>query len=160
MIVAMRHLDLVCVAAEKETTLERLRALGAVHLDLQSAAGTPVTSAKGVIDEAERAVRLIQKARGKGFSEEMRPHPVAEVLALDADRATLIAERDRLERTIKIYEPYGDFDPALAKRLAEKGIRLRLNKDGSFAISDETSLLRWAIPKCGCRVCRRSSRVS
>ena len=42
MIVRMKHLDLVCVAAEKEATLERLRDLGAVHLDLSAAAGSAV----------------------------------------------------------------------------------------------------------------------
>ena len=125
MIVRMKHLDLVCIASEKEATLERLRALGAVHLDLAAASGAGVMSAKGEIDEAEKAVRLILKARDKGFAEEVRPHPVAEVLALDADRATLQAEKDRLEREIKIYEPYGDFDPALAKKLLDRGIGLQ-----------------------------------
>ena len=39
MIVKMKHLDLVCIAAEKEATLAQLRDLGAVHLDLASAQG-------------------------------------------------------------------------------------------------------------------------
>lgn len=134
MIVRMKHLDLVCIAAEKEATLERLRALGAVHLDLGVAQGVEVASAKGEIEAAEKAVRLILKARGKDFSEEIRPRTVAEILALDADRALLITEKERLEREIKIYAPYGDFDPALAKRLEEKGVCLDLNKDGSFSI--------------------------
>ena len=125
MIVRMRHLDLVCVAAEKEATLRRLRELGAVHLDLGTALGAPVAAAKGEIDEAEKAVRLIRKARGKGFSEEVRPRTVAEVLALDEDRATLVAEQERLEREIKVYAPYGDFDPKLAKRLLDRGIDLK-----------------------------------
>ena len=34
MIVRMQHLDLVCVAADREDALTRLRSLGAVHLDL------------------------------------------------------------------------------------------------------------------------------
>ncbi len=125
MIVRMKHLDLVCVAADKEATLKQLRALGAVHLDLAAAAGgASVVAAKGELDDAERAVRLVMKARGKGFAEEIRPCSVAEVLALDSDRATFVAERDRLEREIRIYEPYGDFDPALARKLLDKGIDL------------------------------------
>ena len=125
MIVRMKHLDLVCIAAEREAALKRLRELGAVHLDLGAASGAAVVSAKGEIDEAERAVRLILKARGKGFSEEIRPRKVGEVLALDADRATLVAEKERLEREIKVYAPYGDFDPALAKKLLDRGIDLK-----------------------------------
>ena len=46
MIVRMKHLDLVCVAADKVATLERLRALGAVHLDLSAAAGSAVAAAR------------------------------------------------------------------------------------------------------------------
>ena len=125
MIVRMKHLDLVCVAAERDSTLEKLRTLGAVHLDLGVAAGAAVSAAKGEIEDAEKAVRIILKARGKGFSEEVRPKTVAEVLALDEDRATLVAEKERLEREIKAYAPYGDFDPALAKKLLDRGIDLK-----------------------------------
>ena len=63
MIVRMKHLDLICVSAEKEAMLERLRALGAVHLDLGVAQGADVAVAKGEIESAEKAVRLIRKAR-------------------------------------------------------------------------------------------------
>lgn len=124
MIVRMKHLDLVCVASDKESTLEKLRALGVVHLDLAAAGGAAVAAAKGELDEAEKAVRLIRKARGKDFSDEVRPCSVADVLALDDDRATLVSEKERLEREIKTYEPYGDFDPVLAKKLLDKGIDL------------------------------------
>ena len=125
MIVRMKHLDLVCIAADKEATLERLRELGAVHLDLGVAGGAAVVAAKGEIENAEKAVRLILKARDKGFSEEVRPQTVAAVLALDEDRSTLVAEKERLEREIKVYAPYGDFDPALAKKLLDRGIDLK-----------------------------------
>ena len=137
MIVRMKHLDLVCVSGERESTLERLRSLGAVHLDLGSAGGAAVSAVKGEIEEAEKAVRLVRKARGKDFSDEIRPRTVAEILALEADRETLTAEKERLEREIKIYAPYGDFDPDLAKKLERAGVRLVLNADGTFAIGEE-----------------------
>ena len=120
----MQHLDLVCVAAEKEATLKRLRQLGAVHLALGEASGAGVAAAKGEIDDAERAVRLILKARGKDFDDEVRPCSVADVLSLAADRATLVSEKERLEREIKVYEPYGDFDPDLARKLLDKGVEI------------------------------------
>ena len=127
MIVKMRHLDLVCVASEKEATLDRLRGLGAVHLDLRSASGAAVAAAKGEAADAERAVRLILKARegvSKNEGLEVRPHPVEEVLALDADREQLKGEVEELKRLIAQYEPYGDFDPALAKKIMEAGVDL------------------------------------
>ena len=118
MIVKMQHLDLVCLAAEKEATLARLRELGAVHLDLASAQGAAVAAAKGEAADAERAVRLILKARGKS-SVNIHEHSVADVLAIDEDRETLKGAKDELERLIRAYEPYGDFDPALAAKLRE-----------------------------------------
>ena len=125
MIVPMKHLDLVCLASDRDATLERLRLLGAVHLELSAAGGEAVAKAKGDIADAERALLLIRKARELVQDVEQRPHSVAEVLAIDADRDTLKAERERLEREVKAYEPYGDFDPALAKRLLERVDGLR-----------------------------------
>ena len=135
MIVRMKHLDLVCVASDRGATLERLRGLGVVHLNLDAAQNAAVASAKGEIDDAEKAVRLVLKARdahlralgpqGSVESLEVRPKPVSEILALDADRATLVTEKERLDREIKAYLPYGDFDPALAKKLLDRGIDLK-----------------------------------
>jgi V/A-type H+-transporting ATPase subunit I len=120
MIVKMRHLDLVCIASEKTAALERLRELGAVHLDLSAASGAPVVAAKGDAASAEKAVRLILKARGKSDDFDIHERSVEEVLSIDADRETLKAAKEELEREIRAYEQYGDFDPALAKNLLEK----------------------------------------
>ena len=54
MIVSMKHLDILCVAAEKDAALEALRALGAVHLDLAAAQGAAVQGAKEEIAAAVR----------------------------------------------------------------------------------------------------------
>ncbi|MBR5548700.1 MAG: hypothetical protein IKU71_03120 [Kiritimatiellae bacterium] len=125
MIVKMLHLDLVCLAKEKETTLTQLRDLGAVHLDLSSAQGATVAAAKGAAADAEKAVRLILKARGKEKDINIHERSVADILAIETDRETLKSAKDELERTIRTYEPYGDFDPELADRLLKdvEGLR-------------------------------------
>ena len=125
MIVKMLHLDLVCLAADKEKTLTQLRDLGAVHLDLSSAQGATVAAAKGEAADAEKAVRLILKARGKAKDVNIHERSVADILAIDADRETLKGAKDELERMIRTYEPYGDFDPELAERLLKdvEGLR-------------------------------------
>ena len=117
MIVKMLHLDLVCLAKEKDNTLTQLRDLGAVHLDLSSAQGATVAAAKGAAADAEKAVRLILKARGKEKDINIHERSVADILAIEADRETLKSAKDELERTIRTYEPYGDFDPELAEQL-------------------------------------------
>ena len=123
MIVKMLHLDLLCVAAEVDSTLESLRSLGAVHLDLSSAQGAEVSSAKGEAADAEKAVRFILKARGKGEAGSVR-RTISEVLDL---QKSLDDKKDSLEdlnREIAKYEPFGDFDPKLAKKLLDRGIDL------------------------------------
>lgn len=124
MIVAMRHLDLVCLASDREETLRRLRELGAVHLDLNQAEGAGVVAAVEELALAEKAVRLIRQSRVKGEAYDLRPRTVAETLAIDADRATLKSEQERLVREIKYFEPWGDFDPDLAKRLLARGLAI------------------------------------
>ena len=125
MIVKMLHLDLVCLAADRDETLKRLRDLGAVHLDLASAQGASVADAKGAAADAENAVRLILKARGKDRDIDIHERSVADILAIDADRETLKGAKEELERTIRTYEPYGDFDPALAEKLLKEVEGLR-----------------------------------
>lgn len=123
MIVKMLHLDLLCVAAEVDSTLESLRSLGAVHLDLSSAQGAEVSSAKGEAADAEKAVRFILKARGKGEAGFIR-RTISEVLDL---QKSLDDKKDSLEdlnREISKYEPFGDFDPKLAQKLLDRGIDL------------------------------------
>ncbi len=125
MIVKMKHLDLLSVASEGESTLKALRDLGAVHLDLGSASGLGVMKAKGEIEDAEKAYRFILKCR-EGLEGTIGDETlsVGEILKLAAEIDTLKGEKDRLERLIKEYAPYGDFDPELAKSLLEKGIDL------------------------------------
>ncbi len=125
MIVKMQHLDVVCMAAVKTKTLEQLRALGAVHLDLASAQGAAVTAAKGEAADAEKAVRLILKARGKSKDFDIHERTVAEVLSVDAERERLKGLKDEMEREIRAYEPYGDFDPELAAKLLKEVEGLR-----------------------------------
>lgn len=125
MIVKMLHLDIVCLAAEKDNALTQLRDLGAVHLDLSSAQGVAVTAAKGEAVDAEKAVRLILKARGKNTDVNIHERSVADILAIGADRESLKADREELEREIRVYEPYGDFDPELAGKLLKEVEGLR-----------------------------------
>ena len=127
MIVPMKHLDLLCVAGDKENTLKALRELGAVHLDLASAQGAEVTEEKGLAADAEKAVRLIQKYRkelpeGMSASKPFEGPLPGGVLELADAVDALKSQADQLEREIKKYAPYGDFDPALARKLMDLGI--------------------------------------
>ncbi len=123
MLVKMLHLDLLCVAEESDSTLEKLRSLGAVHLDLSSAQGAEVSSAKGDAADAEKAVRYILKARGKGAQGTVQ-RSVEDILSIQNTIEELSDALEDLNREIAKYEPYGDFDPVLAQKLLDYGIDL------------------------------------
>ena len=133
MIVPMKHLLLLCVADETERTLDALRDLGAVHLELGADGGGASASARESLERAERAVRIAMKA-AKETSAPSRHAAcgVDEVLELDRKREGLKGEAEALKAMVKRYEPFGDFDPALARRLESAGVRLVLRDDGSF----------------------------
>ena len=125
MIVKMKHLDLVCVAEDREATLDRLRSLGAVHLDLAAASGAEVAAAKGDASEAEAAVRFIMKARDGKTPAALEKIPVSEVLSIQSTIEDKAAQASALSREIVRCEPYGDFDPGLARKLIADGVDIR-----------------------------------
>ena len=141
MIVPMKHLFLLCVADETDGTLESLRDLGAVHLEFTAETGEAGVAAKESLERAERAVRIVLKAAKemggkKGCSTSHGGNDVADVvdavLELDARREKLKGEAEAFKATVRRYEPFGDFDPALAARLTSVGVQLQLHDDGSF----------------------------
>ena len=134
MIVPMKRLILLCVADDSANTLEALRDLGAVHLELSQGGGGLTGTAKETLERAERALRLVEKAKKERTDPDATRASlsVEEVLALDEKREALKGELEALKATCRRYEPFGDFDPALAKRLEEVGVRLQLREDGSF----------------------------
>ncbi len=140
MIVPMRHLTLLCVAHEGERTLERLRMLGCVHLDLSHAASSEFAAAKGTLSDAERAARILAKsvkdAKAAGIApaastrfDALKGDALVEaVLKAQGARDAACAEADELRRAALAYAPFGDFDPALAAALRSKGIETTLVK--------------------------------
>ncbi len=136
MIVPMKRVHLLCVADEADRTLEALRELDAVHLDLSSAGGVAAGAAKERLDQAERALRIVQKAAKEcpAAAAERTALSAGEVLELDARRERIKGEADVLRATIRRYAPFGDFDPELARRLESAGVRLLLRDDGTFSL--------------------------
>ena len=127
MIVPMKHLTLVCVSEDAAKTLETLRDMGCVHVELAGAESPASAAAKGDLEGAMEAVRLVMRARravGADTGASASRRTVEEVQELESAREAAQGEADELRRQIAIYEPYGDFDPALAKSLIDQGIDL------------------------------------
>ena len=146
MIVPMKRLILLCVAEDSANTLEALRDLGAVHLELSQGGSGLTGTAKETLERAERALRLVEKAKQERKDPDAANASlsVEEVLALDERREALKGELETLKATCRRYEPFGDFDPSLAKKLEAAGVKLVLREDGTFEFvaEDESSRSR------------------
>jgi V/A-type H+-transporting ATPase subunit I len=149
-IVEMKHLTLLCLASESESTLKSLRELGCVHLDLTAASSSDLSQARINVSDAEKALRILAAAKkgiipspssGEGVvrDEDITNNavidalkngtdPINSILDVDALRQRLIDGSAKLERTIEVYEMFGDFDPASAVSLREKGFQIVLAK--------------------------------
>ena len=135
MIVPMKRILLLCLAKESESTLTALREFGAVHLDLASGDGDESAAAGTAYERAERAVRIAAKAAKEfGGNKAECALDVDGILALDARREELKSVVDSLKGTVRRYEPFGDFDPSLAAKLASAGVKILLHDDGSYRL--------------------------
>ena len=148
MIVPMKHLTLLCIASEKESTLEALRKLGIVHVNAADAPESDAfLQAEARSEEAARALQVLTDAAdGKPFIPakggerldeavltsplpEIRPdQAVADVLTVAAQRQSLAVFADELDAAEALYAPYGAIDPKKAETLAESGFGVQLFK--------------------------------
>ncbi len=134
MIVKMKKITLLCLAARKDQTVEALQDMGVLHVvTLRTPGGDQLNDARERIREVQTAERILTAEidehgeRSKGDQAKKKPGDVIkEVLALEEQRRQLtdtIAElRDEYDRI----KPFGEFDPGVIKRLAHKGIEVRL----------------------------------
>ncbi len=139
MIVPMKKISLISLAADKDATLERLRELGILHLQhIKPPAGNEVEEIKKHIERTSAALdilaaiaseknKITPSAEIQKSADEM---PVEEIVDRIHHLVTLRKEfSDRivaLREEKGVIEPYGDFDPALIDQLAQKGIYVKL----------------------------------
>ena len=158
MIAKMKRLTLLCVDSERDRTLVLLRDFGFVELDLSHASGADFAAGKADLERAERAVRIALKAaadKKKATGEKTvgldfdcpKKQLVDEILKIDAERTAVSAEVLALESVQRTYAPFGDFDPALAERVAkETGLCVSLVKtslkDADFGDAQVIELCR------------------
>ncbi|MCL1921749.1 MAG: hypothetical protein FWG50_11885 [Kiritimatiellaeota bacterium] len=155
MIVPMKHVTLLCVADAREATLDTLRGLDLVHLNIEAADSENFRDAQRLLAANQRAQWALYAAHtGKpvtaapAAAHHLTPEQAAQleawlaqplpqiegtseakttaILALAGIRQDLVNETDRLRREIQRVQPFGDFDITLPARLTEQGIPVTL----------------------------------
>ena len=136
MIVPMKHATVLCMARDRDKTLDALARLGLVHVE-ESVADSPGIAAAALAgDAAECARDALAEARANkdDLGLALRPPPAGaapagaagEVLAAVRRYVEARAEREELGRDLDRFAPWGDFDPAAARALADKGVPFAL----------------------------------
>ncbi len=127
MIVQMKKLTLLCVAHDRAATLEALRGLGVLHV-------TPVTppASTGLEDAREKAAGLQRLLEAIPVTAALPPTG-RDLAAVIADVSDLLDARKEWQERLEFLEaeleriaPFGAFDPADVRALAQKGIVLKL----------------------------------
>ncbi|MCX7590574.1 MAG: hypothetical protein N2255_02990 [Kiritimatiellae bacterium] len=131
----MKKITVICRAEDRQTALETLRSLGVLHLShVRPPAGRDVTSVRERLKRAETVSNLLavlpHRVQQTVSQPELQALPAGDVI----ERAMELIQRKheinesltRLRAEEASLEPYGDFDPALIRTLAEKGIFVRL----------------------------------
>jgi V/A-type H+-transporting ATPase subunit I len=127
MIVRMKKISLLCLDSTRLETLETLRSLGVLHLaHVRPPVGADLDQAKERLRRIERALELLPKKNATapvGFS-------AAEALerfwTLTGRLKELNRTRENLTKEIRRIEPFGAFDPEQVRKLAEKGVVVKL----------------------------------
>ena len=127
MIVRMKKVTLLCLAHDRAATLEALRGLGVLHVK-------PVVppAGSGLEDAREKAAGLRRLLEAVPVVEGAQPTG-REAFAVVSETSDLLDEReekqaqvDALQAEAARTEPFGSFEPAAVKALAEKGVVLKL----------------------------------
>ena len=127
MIVRMKRLTLLCLAADRDAALESLRELGVVHVaDRRPPAGEELDALRARLADAERALAALPAEAAAAEAERPADEVVAEVLALLARRRELGDHADGLRRELARYEGFVEFDLRDVHELAQAGIATAL----------------------------------
>jgi len=128
MIVKMKKLTLLCLAEERQTTVDRIAELGAVQVVNGKLADT--LDRREVADTLARTSRVIAAVSAAEGEKSGAPgNAPADELAAELDAkltqlSTLEKEAEQLTRQRNTLLPWGDFSTRRAAQLAEQGVHI------------------------------------
>ncbi len=131
MIVPMKKVSLIIMRDDKKKTLQTLRKLGVVHIEIAEGSGERLNELKAQIGTLEAGIYAVgEQAKRQTAREAAKTAEAVEVahkiLSIEEDikreRNTIIACQTELARL----EAWGDFDPHAIEGLAQRGVSLSL----------------------------------
>lgn len=129
MIVPMKKVSLIIRGDRKEETLNKLRSLGILHIEILEGRGKKLEELKEKISLLERTVFLLEEKKPKDTKPReatvQEAISIAEkVQALVEERKECSAEHAALTAEIERFADWGDIDPESLAELSREGIEL------------------------------------
>ena len=133
MIIDMKKTTVLCVLEEKSETLQRLKELGVMHIDLDASTLAASDDREAIgkrLADAEKAAAILASVK---IPKEMRKSTppsepfetvVADTLRTSERKSELSKRLDALKRDRELLAPWGDFDVDALDRLERAGVRV------------------------------------
>lgn len=132
MIVPMKKTSILCLDVDREKTLEQLRRIGVVHVKhVQAPSGETLEKAKARRFRIGRSLDMLPKTHHEKPSGQQADATVEVIWEQLEKQKELHTRLDALLIEEKRLEPFGSFDPALVRSLAEQGVFVKLYKLGT-----------------------------
>jgi len=127
MIVPMKKVTLLCLARSRKATLEQLRELGVVHLQpVSQRENESVEIARREFEYVRNALEIVPTQADVPPSGRAPREVIEELWKLIHEKRALEDEEKTLAHEEQRLAPFGDFDPAAIRALAERGVFVRL----------------------------------
>ncbi len=132
MIAKMLKLTLLCQVADRDHTLERLRDLGVVHVaHVRRPGGDDLAQARARLDRLRHVLEILPPPDGRRTADRTPREVAAEAWQLGLQRKEQQARIEALRLEKQRIEPFGAFEPDAIRRLAAKGVSVRLYHAGA-----------------------------
>jgi len=149
MIVPMKKVTVVCLAAELESALDRLADLGVLHLAAVDRSENPdVAAASALIRQSEQVRIALKTSRDRkqtgGPAVMTADAIIAETQDIIRRKKELQDRENMLSREISSIAPMGDFDPEAVRRLGNRGIIVQfffIGKSRHVRLPDDVVLI-------------------
>jgi len=134
MIVPMKKLTLLCVAHDRAATLEALRGLGVLHVKpTVPPAGAGLEVAREKAAGLRRLLEAIPAVKDAPPTGRDAGTVVSETSDLLEERKDWQERLDFLQAEVERLAPFGSFDPLAVKKLADRGVILKLYRTSAKA---------------------------
>ena len=132
MIVKMKKLTLLSIDTDREKTLHTLQDLGVLHVEhVKQPDGDDLETARNHLTYVKRSLDVLPKHTGAKPSGREAEQIVEDIWKLIQERKHLKEQLEDLEHERLRMLPFGSFDPAAVKTLAQRGIQIHLYKAGT-----------------------------